>query len=103
MRRQRSHAKFRRSAIHSSSYTHICTHALIWYLLLSSSKKGLGAPAREPLYDEETQKKMMAYAYKKQEEWKKLSENEDDYMNSAWADGRALKKQMHGTNNIKFK
>lgn len=39
-------------------------------ILCKIQKKGQGAPAREPLYDEETQKRMMAYAYKKQEEWK---------------------------------
>eukprot|EP00055_Hartaetosiga_balthica_P017081 m.111924 g.111924 ORF g.111924 m.111924 type:complete len:288 (-) comp9243_c2_seq6:4407-5270(-) len=67
-------------------------------------KKGLGAPSREPLYDEETQKTMMSYAYKKQEEWKKISEsNEDEYMNSSWADGKALRNQLQGTMNIQFK
>lgn len=30
-------------------------------------KKGQGAPAREPVFSEEEQKKMMAHAYKRQE------------------------------------
>ena len=30
-------------------------------------------------------------------------DNEDNYMNSAWADNRAMKAQMHGTSNIKFR
>ncbi len=34
-------------------------------------KKGQGAPGREPVFSEEEQKKMMAYAYKKQEELQK--------------------------------
>ncbi len=33
-------------------------------------KKGQGAPAREPVVSEEEQKKMMAYAYRRQEELK---------------------------------
>lgn len=33
-------------------------------------KKGQGAPAREPVFSEDEQKKMMAYAYRKQEELK---------------------------------
>ncbi len=33
-------------------------------------RKGQGAPGREPVFSEEEQKKMMAYAYKKQEEFK---------------------------------
>jgi len=38
-------------------------------------KKGRGAPAREPVVSEEEQKKMMAYAYKKQEEYKVIKKN----------------------------
>jgi hypothetical protein len=33
-------------------------------------QRGQGAPAREPVVDEETQKKMMQIAYKRQEELK---------------------------------
>ena len=35
-------------------------------------RKGQGAPAREHVFSEEEQKKMMAYAYRKQEELKVL-------------------------------
>jgi hypothetical protein len=34
------------------------------------SKKGSGAPVREPMIDSETQKKMMQFYFKKQEEIK---------------------------------
>ena len=34
------------------------------------SRKGQGAPVREPLVDKETQSKMLAYYFKKQEEAK---------------------------------
>ena len=47
---------------------------------------------------------MMAYYYKKQEEWKKLSEADDDsYLDSNWADNQALKRQFQGLNKINFK
>ena len=44
---------------------------------------------REAVVSEEEQKQMMARAYKRQEEIKKLDENnEDQYLNSVWADSR---------------
>ncbi|OAE34068.1 hypothetical protein AXG93_4280s1170 [Marchantia polymorpha subsp. ruderalis] len=58
--------------------------------------KGHGAPAREPPIDSETQKAMMAWYYKKQEEQKALSVDEDDtYTNSEWANPKALKSALH--------
>ncbi|KAK3096571.1 hypothetical protein FSP39_001395 [Pinctada imbricata] len=66
-------------------------------------KKGQGAPGREPVVSEEEQKKMMAYAFRKQEEMKKLdTESDDAYLNSPWADSNQLKRQFHGMNNIKW-
>jgi len=51
----------------------------------------------------EQQKEMMARAYRRQEELKKLAENDDDdYMNSAWADSSALKRSLTGMGNIKI-
>ena len=44
------------------------TYIRISHVLLV--QKGQGAPAREPVVDEETQKKMMQIAYKRQEELK---------------------------------
>lgn len=44
---------------------------------------------REPLIDSETHKKMLAFYHKKTEEQKKLEEDNDDaYLNAAWADNR---------------
>lgn len=58
-------------------------------------EKGKGAPLAEPPIDKETHSKMLSFYHKKQEEMKKLEEdNEDDYMNSAWADPRHLKNQL---------
>ena len=39
-------------------------------IIAKLQKKGKGAPAREPIVSEEEQKRMMAYAYRKQEEFK---------------------------------
>eukprot|EP00045_Choanoeca_perplexa_P008822 m.82895 g.82895 ORF g.82895 m.82895 type:complete len:288 (-) comp14637_c0_seq2:1365-2228(-) len=67
-------------------------------------RRGGGAPVREAVYDEQTQKEMMAYAYKKQEEWKKLeTAEEDDYMNAEWASSGQLKAQLHGTSGIRWR
>lgn len=59
--------------------------------------KSSGAPAREPRIDEDTHKAMLSYYYKKQEEQKKLEANDDDsYMDSQWANPKALKSQLVG-------
>jgi len=64
-------------------------------------KRGGGAPVREPVVDEETQKQMMAFAYKKQQQMQKLEEADDDaYMSSAWANPSALKNRLQGTGSI---
>jgi len=66
-------------------------------------KRGGGAPAREKVVSEEDQKSMMAYYYKKQEEMKKLEANQDDsFMDAAWADNGSLKRQFQGLNNVKW-
>lgn len=58
-------------------------------------EKGKGAPLAEPPIDKETHTKMLSFYHKKQEEMKKLEEdNEDDYLNSAWANPQNLKHQL---------
>ena len=65
-------------------------------------KPGAGAPAREAVVSEDERKAMMAYYFKKQEEAKALAENnEDDYLNSVWADPKALQRSMRGVSNVK--
>lgn len=60
-------------------------------------KPGAGAPGREPGISEEEKKAMMAYYFKKQEEQKKLAENnEDEYLNSTWADSKSLQRSLRG-------
>ena len=48
---------------------------------------------------------MLAFYHKKTEEAKKLDEMDDgdQYMNSAWADNKNLKAQLHGQGDIKWK
>lgn len=67
-------------------------------------KSGEGAPGREPVMSEEQRRQIMLHEYRRQEELKKLELNDDDqYLNSAWADGRSLKRQMHGLQNVSFR
>jgi len=66
-------------------------------------KIGQSAPAREAVVSEAQQKEMMAKAYRRQEELKKLEENsEDDYLHSAWADSGQLKRHLTGMGDIKW-
>ena len=73
-------------------------------IIVKFSKKGSGAPMREPLIDKETHSKMLSYYYKKQEEQKKLeNENEDSYLDSEWADPKGIQKQLYMKGNISYK
>ncbi len=65
-------------------------------------KLGGGAPGREAAVSEEERKSMMAYYFKKQEEMKALAENnEDDFLNSVWANPKALQQQLRGQGTVK--
>ncbi|KAJ3290380.1 hypothetical protein HK104_006819 [Borealophlyctis nickersoniae] len=66
-------------------------------IIVKIQKKGQGPPLREAPMSEQAQKEMMAYYYRKQEEHKKLAANdEDDYLNSTWANPKALKSAFTG-------
>lgn len=53
---------------------------------------------------EEQRKQMMVHAYRRQEELKKLENDDDDnYLNSEWADSGKLKRAFHGMENISWK
>ncbi|XP_071956613.1 cilia- and flagella-associated protein 298-A-like [Antedon mediterranea] len=72
-------------------------------IIAKLQKKGQGPPGRERVFSEAEQKAMMAHAYQKQEEFKKLEQDsEDSFMNSDWADSNSLKRQFHGLKNIKW-
>lgn len=73
-------------------------------IVLKIQGKGQGPPVREPLIDKDTHTKMMSFYHKKQEEQKQLEEdNEDVYLNSAWANPKALKAQLHGHGDVKWR
>ena len=61
------------------------------------TKRGGGAPAREPVVSEGERKAMMAHYFKKQEEMKKLAEDDDDnFEGASWADPKAMKRGLTG-------
>ena len=61
------------------------------------TKKGGGAPSREPAVSQDEHKQMLSYYYKKQEEQKKFEDNEDDdFAHSSWADPKSLKGHFAG-------
>jgi hypothetical protein len=63
------------------------------------TKKGTGAPMREPLIDKEVHSKMLSFYFKKQEEQKKLeTENDDSYLESNWADPKGMKNSLYNGN-----
>jgi len=65
-------------------------------------KKEDGPPAREPIVNEEERKAMMAHYFKMQEEAKRLTEaDDDDYLNSEWADNKQMRKNLQGLGKIK--
>jgi len=61
--------------------------------------KGEGAPMREPIVNEAERNAMTEFYFKRQEEMKKLAAaDEDDYLNSQWADPKGMKKSLQGLN-----
>jgi len=67
-------------------------------------KKGAGAPAREPVVSEDEQKAMIAYYHKKQQEQDKMAlEDEDAYLNSTWANPKALKNTFVGVGDVSWR
>ncbi|XP_017794577.1 PREDICTED: UPF0769 protein C21orf59 homolog [Habropoda laboriosa] len=73
-------------------------------IIVKLQKRGVGKPAREPLMTEDERKLLMLHAYNRQEQLKKLEQDDDDeYLNSSWADGSSLKRHFQGLNNISWK
>ena len=73
-------------------------------LVMKLGKSGGGPPPRESALDAQTQNEMMAYWHRKQEEAKKLVEDDDiSYANSAWANPNGLKSQLTGMENVRFR
>lgn len=62
-----------------------------------------GPPSREPIVSEVEKKAMMAHYFKRQEELKKLGEaDDDDYLNSKWADSNQMKRGLQGLENVRL-
>lgn len=73
-------------------------------VIVKLQKSGEGAPSREPVISEAERKQMMMHAYRRQEELKRLDDDDDiNYLNSSWSSGGSLKNQMQGINDIKFR
>ena len=63
---------------------------------------GDSQPLREPLVSEDERKAMLASYAKRQEELKRLAAcDEDDCMNSPWADPKGMKRELQGLGDIK--
>lgn len=73
-------------------------------VIVKLTKRGEGAPGREPVMTEEARKQVMLMQYRRQEELRKLDDDsDDDYMNSTWADNSQLKRQVHGLENVNYR
>jgi len=63
-----------------------------------------GAPVRDSPVSSDQQKEMMAYYYRKQKEIEALEKDDDDgYLNSAWADSKGVKNALNGLANVSWK
>lgn len=73
-------------------------------IVVKLAKEGANAPPREPAVDVKTQNEMMAYWFKKQEEQKKLIEDDDiTFGNSEWANPTQLKQSLLGTGPVSYR
>ncbi|XP_076667698.1 cilia- and flagella-associated protein 298 isoform X3 [Andrena cerasifolii] len=73
-------------------------------VIVKLQKRGAGRPAREPLMSEDERKQLMLRTYKRQEQLKKLEQDDDhEYLDSPWADGSSLKRHFQGLNNVSWK
>lgn len=73
-------------------------------VVVKLAKNGEGAPGREPILSEQERKNLMAVQYRRQEELKNLEKDDDDqYLNSKWADNGDLKRQLHGLDKVDFR
>lgn len=73
-------------------------------VVVKLAKNGEGAPGREPILSEQERRHLMQMQYRRQEELKNLERDEDDqYLNSKWADSGDLKRQLHGLDKVDFR
>ncbi|KAH8365607.1 hypothetical protein KR093_002514 [Drosophila rubida] len=73
-------------------------------VVVKLNQLGEGPPGREQVMTEQFRRQMMAAEYRRQEELKKLEQDDDDeYLNSTWADSGSLKRQAHGLEDVRFR
>ena len=66
------------------------------------TRKEAGPPPREAIVSEAERSAIAMFYLKRQEELKKLADaDDDDYLNSAWADPRGMKKSLQGLSSIR--
>lgn len=66
------------------------------------SRVGDGPPPREPIVRDDERNAMLEHYHKRNEELKRLADNEDDeYMNSAWADPQNMARELQGLGSVK--
>ena len=64
--------------------------------------KDAGPPPREAIVSEAERNAMAAFYFKRQEELKRLADaDEDDYLNSEWADPKGMKRNLQGLKDVK--
>lgn len=68
------------------------------------TKSSSEAPPREPALDAKAQADLMRHYYRKQEEMKKLVEDDDiSFANSEWANPNGLRKQLMGLDTVSYR
>lgn len=71
-------------------------------IIAKLTTKGSGPPARELVVSDAERNAMTAFYFKRQEELKMLATaDEDDYLNSEWADPKGMKQSLQGLEGVK--
>ena len=66
------------------------------------SRDGDGPPPREPIVRDDERNAMLEHYHKRNEELKRLADNEEDeYMNSAWADPQNMARDLQGLGSVR--
>lgn len=71
-------------------------------IIVKLTTKASGPPVREPIVSEAERHAMAAFYFKRQEELKSLAmADEDDYLNSQWADPKGMRRNLQGLGDVK--
>ena len=66
------------------------------------SREGDGPPPRDPIVRDDERNAMLEHYHKRNEELKRLADNEDDeYMNSAWANPQNMARELQGLGSVR--